>query len=695
MAILGILAGLVAGAVTGLGNRGQQTRLDGDRDSIQKAANAFSLEAFPEKYPVLSLDDTAPELVVSPDLGVRLIDLKASLPQDPTKKFVPNFLTKLPESSALVSWRIDTRSGEVFFANDGAPLIKPSSNELNVSASDSGVSAPSDYTVELIMAKNTAALQTLELDIPAGYSIGGTSASRGTLVGVLNATLDADNGAASGQKVYLGGVVVSSGEAGKWLLVVDYNDNITGSGNLGVEVKPASEAVRVHDIEIATPSSDLGGKLTLEISRGNDPPQNQATETWKLTILGEAVQDVSPVIAIPPNGTASFGGLQPSARVLDTNLGYLVKPPDQSGDTGLTLAPTLRIVTNPETAGVKRWNVEENTTIDVIVGDTAFFHTIPGSQGVLIKAGVHEFGADTTAPTVSAPSSITVAAESASGTPDSNAAIAALLVSATAADDVDGALTVTNDAPVIFPVGDTIVTFSATDAANNTGTDTATVTVTPFQASDTTLPVLTVPSSITVAADSASGTPDTNAAINALLVSATANDDVDGALTVTNDAPEIFPVGVTIVTFSATDAANNTGTATVSITVNPAPIVAITSPASGATVVGPDVEVSFSVQDWTVGRQGGDPHPLPPGRQRRPFDVLLRRRLGRGVQRGAGSNCHRHLCQSNHHTVQQLESRGPHGSGPPDHRGPPAAGQPGSGCDRVHHCLGSTPLRAG
>ena len=47
MAILGILAGLVAGSVTGLGNRGQQTRLAGDRDSVQKAANAFSLESFP------------------------------------------------------------------------------------------------------------------------------------------------------------------------------------------------------------------------------------------------------------------------------------------------------------------------------------------------------------------------------------------------------------------------------------------------------------------------------------------------------------------------------------------------------------------------------------------------------------------------------------------------------------------------
>lgn len=61
--------------------------------------------------------------MVSPDLGIRIIDLTAVLPQDRTKKFVPDFLTDLPESPALVSWRIDINSGQVFFASDAAPLI--------------------------------------------------------------------------------------------------------------------------------------------------------------------------------------------------------------------------------------------------------------------------------------------------------------------------------------------------------------------------------------------------------------------------------------------------------------------------------------------------------------------------------------------------------------------------------------------
>ncbi len=47
-------------------------------------------------------------------------------------------------------------------------------------------------------------------------------------------------------------------------------------------------------------------------------------------------------------------------------------------------------------------------------------------------------------------------------------------------DDIDDVVTVTNDAPSIFPIGDTVVTFSATDAANNTGTATSMVTVAPL-----------------------------------------------------------------------------------------------------------------------------------------------------------------------------------------------------------------------
>lgn len=79
--------------------------------------------------------------------------------------------------------------------------------------------------------------------------------------------------------------------------------------------------------------------------------------------------------------------------------------------------------------------------------------------------------------------------------------------------------------------------------------------------SDTTAPVVTVPSDITAEATSASG-----AAVN---FTVSAEDDVDGTLTPTCDynSGDTFPLGTTTVTCSATDAASNTGSASFDIIV--------------------------------------------------------------------------------------------------------------------------------
>ena len=120
---------------------------------------------------------------------------------------------------------------------------------------------------------------------------------------------------------------------------------------------------------------------------------------------------------------------------------------------------------------------------------------------------------DQTAPVVSAPPTITVAAVEASGTPASDPAIAAFLAGATAVDNVDGSVLAAACRPTaVFPLGETTVTFEATDAAGNTGTATSTVTVT-----DQTPPLVSPSSAITVAAVDADGTPATDPTIAAFL----------------------------------------------------------------------------------------------------------------------------------------------------------------------------------
>ncbi|WP_177419414.1 choice-of-anchor U domain-containing protein [endosymbiont of Lamellibrachia barhami] len=177
--------------------------------------------------------------------------------------------------------------------------------------------------------------------------------------------------------------------------------------------------------------------------------------------------------------------------------------------------------------------------------------------------------ADQAEPVVMAPDNVTLAAVDASGAPVANAAV--FLSGASAADAIDGVLAVTHNAPNPLPLGATIVTFSATDAAGNIGTASATVTVT-----DQAAPAVTPPAGVTLAAVNAGGIPAVNAAV--FLNGASATDNVNGVLTVTHNAPDPLPLGTTTVTFTAIDAGGNTGTATAAITVIDQGVPVVTPP---------------------------------------------------------------------------------------------------------------------
>jgi hypothetical protein len=120
-------------------------------------------------------------------------------------------------------------------------------------------------------------------------------------------------------------------------------------------------------------------------------------------------------------------------------------------------------------------------------------------------------------------------------------------------------LTYSQNSGTLFPIGVTTVTVTARDAANNIGTATFTVTV-----RDTTAPVVTPPANLTIEATGPGGAVVTYPA-------ATATDAVGvTSLTYSQNSGTLFPIGVTVVTIAAMDAANNVGTATFSVTINPA-----------------------------------------------------------------------------------------------------------------------------
>jgi hypothetical protein len=93
----------------------------------------------------------------------------------------------------------------------------------------------------------------------------------------------------------------------------------------------------------------------------------------------------------------------------------------------------------------------------------------------------------------------------------------------------------------VLPLGDTTVTWSATDAAHNTGTATQTVHVV-----DTTRPTITCPANVNGIVGQ-----------SVTLVTATATDIVDATPTIANNAPATFGPGGTTVHWTATDDSSN------------------------------------------------------------------------------------------------------------------------------------------
>ncbi len=194
---------------------------------------------------------------------------------------------------------------------------------------------------------------------------------------------------------------------------------------------------------------------------------------------------------------------------------------------------------------------------------------------------------DSTAPVVTVPGNVSVSTD-----PGQSTAVVSY-ATPTATDNVGVTSGPTRTAGLAsgsaFPVGITTVTYAASDAAGNTGTGSFTVTV-----SDNEAPAVTVPANISVVA--APG--NSSAVVNYPAPSATDNVGVFSGPTRTAGLASgaSFPIGVTTVTFSATDAAGNTGSNTFTVTVTepdttppvitvPTDIVASTDPGASSAVV--------------------------------------------------------------------------------------------------------------
>jgi len=192
---------------------------------------------------------------------------------------------------------------------------------------------------------------------------------------------------------------------------------------------------------------------------------------------------------------------------------------------------------------------------------------------------------DTAAPSITCPEDISAEAETASGG-------TARFTNPVVSDTCDPAprLELNASSGAFFPIGETVVTALATDAAGRTQSCSFKVRV-----ADTTAPTVSCPANLTLEATSAAGA-------NATWSAPVASDSADDSPRVITSSPSgaVFPLGKTTITATAFDTAGNQSSCTFEVTVGdttaptlvcPGEITVAAADASGAVVQLPAVSV--------------------------------------------------------------------------------------------------------
>ena len=312
-------------------------------------------------------------------------------------------------------------------------------------------------------------------------------------------------------------------------------DNIDGS--LPVTCSPASGS----NFPISPPATTVSCTAT-------DSHGNTGEETFTITVT--LVDTTKPVLSGVPGNIAENTEV-PTGKVIN----YTAPTANDNLDGPRPVTCT--------TASGANFTVG-TTTVTCSATDT---HGNTGSASFNVVITL----IDITKPVLSnVPADITAEANGPSGSQ-------ANFVPPTAVDNLDGPIPAVPCTPAsgsTFPLGQTTVTCSATDAHGNTGTATFKVNVV-----DTTPPTLIAPGDTQVYATSEAGSDGNDQGpITRFVFGFHVADIADPSPKVTSNPPAFFPVGTTTVTFTATDASGNKASASAKLTVRPKPAPGTTPP---------------------------------------------------------------------------------------------------------------------
>ncbi len=305
-------------------------------------------------------------------------------------------------------------------------------------------------------------------------------------------------------------------------------------------------------------------------------PLGSTTVTWTVTDISGNISQATQVVTL-----------------VDTTLPEISAPADIVVEaTGLSNTMVeLGEATAHDIIGIT--SVTEHQSRFFVLGETTITWTATDTSGNSASATQTVTIVDTTSPSITVPDSITMEATSA----DSNIVTLGNPVSS----DLVDTPSISNNAPNLFPLGETVVTWTATDTSGNSASATQTVTIV-----DTTAPELIIPEDITISAFSLEKQVEIGEAY--------VNDLGSSVLTITNNAPNNFPLGDTIVIWNVSDEFGNSAISEQVVSVKPCGeslsyYNQIFGTPADDTIIGTDVAdliFAFAGDDMIFGGDGND-----------------------------------------------------------------------------------------
>ena len=310
----------------------------------------------------------------------------------------------------------------------------------------------------------------------------------------------------------------------------DANGNITiGYQNVTVEdtIKPVLSVPLDKKVEATAIRTPV------------DPGIATAKDIFPVTIKSDAPADyaigITPITWTATDENQNADTKVQNITIVDTTKPLLIIPADVTIEATAVRTPVD--IGKAEAKDIFPVKIENNAPVDFPVGITKVLWKATDANGNQSEALQNVIVKDTTKPVLTVPNDITL---------EATAKLTPVDIGKADAKDIFP-VEIKSNAPEAYPLGTTVITWTATDANGNAVTKTQNITIT-----DKTCPNLEVPEDTTKEATAILTPVDIGQAI--------ATDIFDP--TTKNDAPQAYPLGTTVVTWTATDTNGNSTTKT-------------------------------------------------------------------------------------------------------------------------------------